>query len=270
MGDSSEKQKFDNRTVFYVELFCSSADTTRMEKIAFGRSEREPIVVQDIMKKVEVNFSIPACVQNVAYEGHPLAKETLLKDARIRHGDSFRVEYSSEGDCDEILTVSKWFSKVRSHLKLEDPSISSNNMSPALDHLLLTGISEEIIENLAFKYLYPWLDARKYANKLFFVSCGGLSEMMEIYTQILTHPWNKCVIKVQCLEYSILRVLWNLSETFDLRRQMLSHNCLELCMQSLLREKMSLKADMLANNSNDFSQTVLIENIGAALGFLCK
>jgi len=265
---TQQKRKHDHSAIFYVELFCSSTETTRSERIIFEAS-KQPELVIDIQKKVQADFNIPTCVQCLTYETYPVAEELDLREARIRDGDTFRVEYSSEGDCEEILEVARWFNRVRVLLEKEQSSII-NNMSPVLEYLLTTGISEEIVENLAFKYLYPWLNARKYANKLFFVSCGGLKEMMGVYVQILVHPWSKCVTMVQCLEYSVLRVLWNLSETFALRRQMLAHNnCLELCMQSLLRERMPLTEGMKVSTSN-FSWTILIETIGAALGFLCK
>ena len=265
----SRKRKHDHSAIFFVELFCSSTETTRKERIIFEAS-KQPELVLDIQKKVEADFSIPTCVQYLTYEAYPMTEEMDLKEARIRDGDTFRVEYSSEGDCGEILDVARWFNRVRVLLEKEQGSIIDDNMSPVLDYLLTTGIREEMVENLAFKYLYPWLDARKYANKLYFVSCGGLKEMMGVYAQILIYPWSRCVTMVQCLEYSILRVLWNLSETFELRRQMLAHNhCLELCMQSLLREKMPLTNGMKMTVGN-FSWTILVETIGAALGFLCK
>ncbi len=263
------RRRLEKGTVFYAELFCSSTESSRKVKIVFD-GDKEPEFLSDVMKKVEIDFSIPVCVQDVTYEGHPMEEKDNLKEARIRHGDSFYIKYSSEGDCSKITAVSKWFRAVRRQMEKEHKSIAAGKMTQALELLIATGISGEIVEDLAFKYLFPWLDARKYANKLYFVSCGGLGEMMRIYDQIVQHPWGTCTLNVQCLEYSILRVLWNLSETFDLRRCMLSHNnCLQLCMKSLMREEILPNEDILTEEMN-FSRRVLVEVIGAALGFLCK
>lgn len=264
----------ENRNTFHVELFCSDNNETQLKTILFPEDRPQPVTVADIKTKIERQFNIPACVQSLSYEAHPISDETTLQRARIRTGDSFRVVYSSAGDCEEIWDVVQWFQLVKQFLLKEDPTVSNNRLGHEFDYVLSCGINDELVENLAFKYLYPWLDARKYANKLFFVSCGGLKTMMGIYVALLKHPWKDCLLKIQCLEYGILRVLWNLSETLELRRLILSHNdCLQLCIRSLLREKM-VEGEDVKDASDSLSDTesgfVLVETIGAALGLLCK
>lgn len=253
---------------YNVELFCCENNQKQHKTIIFHEDRPLPITINDVKSKIEEDFNIPVCVQSLSYEDHPMSDETILQTARIRTGDTFRIDYSSEGDCEEIGKVVRWLKLVKQFLLEEDPTVSNSRLSSSFEYQLRTGINEELVENLAFKYLYPWLDARKYANKLFFVSCGGLKTMMDIYAAILKHPWKECLLNLQYLEYSILRVLWNLSETFELRRLILSHDCLKLCVLSLLREKIVAGVDSLGDARDD--HMLLVDTIGGALGLLCK
>lgn len=265
--------RLNNAISFKVELSCTKSHQTLHRVIAFPE-EAPPSTVADIKEKVEEEFSIPICVQDLRYETYGLSDGTLLETARIRSGDSFLITYSAEGDCQEIKRVVRWFALVRKYLIAEDPILRTNPMSYDFEDLITLGINEELIENLAFKYLFPWLDARKYANKLHFVQYGGLDVVMDVYAALHHHPWKECVLKLKYVEYGILRVLWNLSETFELRRLIMWHNDgLVLCIKSLLRQKLEEgKAieDETDAESHRAISWVLVENIGAALGLLCK
>lgn len=261
--------------IFYnIELFCSEANTTQQKEMTFPE-ESPPTTVADIKARVEEDYSIPVCLQRLSYESHDhfLSDDTVLETERIRTGDTFHITYSSEGDCEEIKKVVSWFGLVRDFLVAEDPTLS-NPPSYEFQDLLISGINEEFIENLAYKYLFPWLNARKFANKLHFVQCGGLDVVMDVYAALHHHPWNECVLKLKYVEYGILRILWNLSETFELRRLIMCHNNgLHLCIKSLLRQKLEEGKEIIDSTdleSHRAQSWVLVENIGAALGLLCK
>lgn len=250
--------------VFYnVELFCTKTAHTERGVLHFPASgEQRPTTILAIKKKVEDQFSIPVCVQKLSFETHPLSDDTLLEGERIRSEDTFLIEYSAKGNCKEISSTVAWFGKVREVLIAEDPTLT---LSADLEDLISQGFDDELMEILAFEYLYPWLDTEKYVNKLYFVYCGGLEVVMDIYAAIHRHPWNECAFELKCLEESILRVLWNLCETFDLRRLIISHNNgLDLCIKSLLRQKVE------EGKAIETDSWVLAENFRGALGFLCK
>ena len=260
-----------NAITFNVELFCTETKATKYTTISFPEDEA-PTTIANLKFKVEEKFNIPLCIQNLTYETHQLRDDTNLEITMIRSGDTFRIEYLAEGQCEEIMDVVTWFVKVRDFLLLEDPVLY--RISTDFDDLLIVGINEEFIENLAFKYLFPWLDACKYANKLYFVQCGGLNVVMDIFVALHRRPWKECALKLKYVEYGILRILWNLSETFALRRQIIAcNNGLQLCIKSLLREKVTegkkIEDYTECQNHRDNSW-VLVENIGAALGLLCK
>ena len=148
-----------------------------------------------------------------------------------------------------------WFGKVREILIAEDPTLT---LSAQLEDLISQGLNDELMEKMAFEYLFPWLDTEKYVNRLYFVYCGGLEVVMDIYAAIHRHPWSECALKLKIMECGILMVLCNFCETFDLRRLIISHNNgLDLCIKSLL----SMRQELGKHNTSWFLQ----ENIFKAL-----
>ncbi len=160
-----------------------------------------------------------------------------------------------------------WFEQVREFLLNEDRRISKQRCSLEFDALLNYGIDQELMGNMARKYFYPWQKQPLYVNKLYFVSCGGLKIVMDVYAALLRHPWNDSLTKLKYVQFEVLNILWNLAETFELRRLIVSHNGLQLCIQSLLQEK--VVAGVLIE-AEDTTENLLVEMLQGALGVLCK
>ena len=244
-----------------MELFCTKTAQSKHETLHFPFSgDQRPTTVLAIKKEVEDQFSIPVCVQKLSFEAHRLSDDTLLEGEKIRSEDTLHIEYTSKGNCKEISSTVAWFGKVREILIAEDPTLT---LSVGLEDLIDQGFEDGLTESLIFDYLYPWLDTEKYVNRLYFVYCGGLEVVMDIYAAIHRHPWNECAFKLQLMEREILRVLWNFCETFDLRRLIISHNNgLDLCIKSLLRQKVE--------EGKAIGDDILVDNITSALGLLWK
>ena len=225
----------------------------------------------NLKQEIEEQFNIPVCVQNLVYESQSHGDTTRLDALRIRSGDSFLVEYYSEGNCKEILQVIKWMSLLLAMLKTENPSVATG-ISQGLEDLVMMGIEAEFIEDLAFEYFFPWLSPKKYANKLHFVYNGGVDIILELYGLLLRNPWPQCLLKLKYIEYGILRILWNLTETFALRRLIVIHGGLQMCMKSLQRKVLE-KGKQITDEESPGDRNhdwILVETIGAALGTLCK
>ncbi len=95
---------------------------------------------------------------------------------------------------------------------------------------------------------------------------------------VLRHPWNDGLTVLKYVQCRILDILCKLSytETFELCRRIVSHNGLELSIQSLLREKV-VAGEYIADKTyrenqrnRHTSSRMLVENIGGALGLLVK
>ena len=265
----SSRQEGERNGVTLQLLLNRSHDQTKTVKEISLPSL--PCTTDELKSVIETECDIPACVQNLSFETHPLTGKYDIKLARVRSGDTINVQYLSEGDCKGIVQITSWMGLLLATLKQESPSITQG-ISENLNVLVTHGIEFELIESLAFDYFFPWLDAKKYANKLHFISNGGLEIMMELYSLLQRESWGRCLLKMKYLEYGILRVLWNLSETFALRRAIIRLGGLKMCMSSLLRDDV-MKGEAIVDRQSPRGANqdwILIETIAGALGTLCK
>ena len=255
---------------FRLELYCSQTSKSRQETISFPE-DAPPLSAVRIKEKIEEEFSIPICVQSMRYEGHLLSDDTSLEMMKIRPGDAFHVTYLSEGDCKEIKRAVQWFIRIKDGLVAETPS-KMKPMSRELEDSIKFGFNEQLVDNLAFEHLFPWQDPRKYTNRLYVVQCGGLKAIMEIYASLHQNSWSNFLMFQKYLEDRILSVLWNLAETLELRRSIVSHNDgLSLCIKSLMRQTLDKGKPIVDTTSVDHRSTFILQStITNALGLLWK
>ncbi len=273
MMNQSAEPKRGNRVMFKVELFSTHTNNKESQSITF---EGNPLVtIATIKEKVEENFNIPVCVLSLSYDSCPLNDDASFEAMRIRSGDTLHITYPTKGNCKEIKAIVTWFEQVRDFLLTEDPTISNTRFSLEFNDLLTYGIDQQLMENVAFKYFDS---QQEHVNKLYFVSCGGLKIVMDVYAALLRHPWNDGLTVLKYVQCRILDILWSFSwaETFELCRRIVSHNGLELCIQSLLREKV-IAGEYIADKNNSENQRnrhtssrMLVENIEGALRLLSK
>ena len=258
----------EDQNMFNLELHCTKTGTVDQKQIEFVSL---PKTIRDVKTRIEHEYNIPVCTQTLSFESQVLSDGTNLKSIRVRSGDTFCISYYADGNCIEILKVIGWFKVLLAALRVNNPSIS-NGIENDLEELLALGIEEKHMENLAFEYFAPWLDARTYVNKLHFIHNRGIEIVMEIYNLLFRHPWPNCCLKLKYMEYSILMVLWNLGETIEFRRLITKHNGLQLCIKSLFRKKLEEGQpieDIETPGHEDFNiDWILIENIRGALGNL--
>lgn len=253
---------------FQLELVCSTTKKSRQCTLSISE-DISRATVSTIKKKIEEEYSIPACVQTLQYEKHIFSNDTNLATMKIRSGDAFHVSYLSEGDCKWINGVVKWFTQIKDCLSTEDSS-SAEPISNQLESLLLFGFTEGFINSFAYSYLLPWKDSRKYTNRLYTVQSGGLQTITDVYTLLLKISWKDSHIFLRFLESGILSILWNMAETFELRRAIKSHNDgLGMCMKSLLRAPVE-EGGAIVDISKPSASHVLADTIKNALGLLCK
>ena len=253
---------------FEVVLHCTKTGQTDHKTITFPSC---PLSIYDVKLQVEKQYNIPACTQVLTYETFPMEDKVKLKAVRVRNGDTFHISYLAEGHCAEIIEIISWMGLALALLRHENPSVSEG-ITASLNDFVSFGIQEEMIEDLAFKYFFPWLDPVKYVNKLHFVYNGGVDIIMEVYGALLRQPWEECVFKLKYVEYGILRVLWNLTETFPLRRLVTQNKGIQMCIQSMLRVRLEegKKIEDFEPLANPIQKTLLVETIVAGLGTLCK
>ncbi len=251
-----------SRPSYNVFLHCTTTEQSEQKVVSFDNT---PLNILDVKRQIEKRFSIPVCVQVILYNSCILKDDTILIALSIRDGDTFHVKYLEKGHCSEVVETIAWMRLVLAGIQRENPS-ATVGMSWELNNLVTRGIWNEMIESLAFKYFYPWLDPVKYVNKLHFAHHGGVQILMELHAALLQKKWQERLMILQLVEFSLLRVIWNFSETFPLRRAITKNKGIERCIQSMLHYK--LEEGRPPNHS--FEGPLLRDTIIGGLGVLCK
>ena len=77
-------------------LKCTDTQTERLKEISLPDI---PSTTEELKLEIESSCSVPACVQDLSFECHPLTGTHDVKLARIRSGDTITVKYLAEGNC---------------------------------------------------------------------------------------------------------------------------------------------------------------------------
>ena len=249
-----------------------------------------PDTVAELQLHIETEFSVPRCCQSVLFEGVQLQGDDSLLVHRVRNGDTFHVRYESEGDVEDIREVVESMQEVFTFIQVFyglHPEYYHPNLEFTRDNvlnlilLLDQHVKPEIVECLAIHYFHPAKSPRAIANRLLFLDVDGLAILHELHTVAVKYPWELTAISLQHLEQAILRVLWNITASFDVRLQVLKYQFLELCVKSALRvpirsNKEVMAPQHLARSGDQTALTmqeqdlILAENIYKAFGVLFK
>ena len=103
-------------------------------------------------------------------------------------------------------------------------------------------------------------------NKKYFVEIGGLKALCKIYSLILKQEWSLSPLSVKKLELVLLKTLFHLSATFEIRQVVIQYGCVELCMQSFMRVEAKKGNGYLGDDNRGYMAAVL----QSAIETLCK
>lgn len=262
-------------TVYTLKLECTSdkeACSSPLKTISFPSP---PCTIGEIQTRIEKDLQIPAVLQIVQVGAATLDASTELNKLRLRNHDTITVKYFAMAECSDVDNCIGWFKILVDTLnKYGMPQKTSGLSSLEVQQLLdIITQDEQFILDLGFHLFLPWMKPEKYANKLYFINKNGLDVMMELYSLLLSVPWYQLPMKLQIVQCEMLCALWNLAETFPLRREILKHGGLEKCVRSLVQVR--VKPEMFTEINEHCSveqqqHLVLYETIGAALGTLSK
>lgn len=201
---------------------------TELREVKLSNGER---TVLDIKLLVEKRFSIPVCVQTVRHSSTVLLRDTArLSSLRLRSGDTLHVVYYAPAHVELQLTVIAWLKELVVTLKLEGLPSREKPGTAQLDDT----VSKRMLEYFGTIAFIPWGSPVKQTNKIFFVKNGGLDLMIQLYKILLSQPWSERTLDFKMLEYKLVSTIWNLCESFQVRRYILSQGGLDMCLQSLL------------------------------------
>lgn len=225
----------ENPATFKLILNSTSTKSSKEEKLKFP--EAFPALVHDVKKQIEIQFSIPVCVQALSYQGTSLNNLDELNSSRIRCGDTLHVSYPLESDCKEVYQVITWMKQLVNALSMEAVSCDGE-ISAEVELLLLNGILDSTTRTLSLDLFYPWKEEKKYINKLHFVSVGGLDTLITLYSLLVNRDWKKMSYKMKFMECACVQSIANFTQTFLLRRLVVKQDGISLSLKSLLRHRL--------------------------------
>ena len=163
----------EDSTVFHLQLKCTSQGSTDNAILMLNSF---PSSTLELKQAIESRFSIPVCVQSVSYQLAPLSDNDSLLERRIRSGDTLSVSYLHEADCQFIKEVIKWLKNITAAIRVEhltrEGGVTTND-------IIKTGMEVDYPATLNRRF--RWLNAKCYANKLYFEAMGGLEAVIELY-----------------------------------------------------------------------------------------
>lgn len=252
-GQRSSKMS-EETTVLNVLLRCEVTKSSETKQIIF---ESPPNFSLDIKQKVEETFSIPACIQTLQYQSLLLKDSDELRHTHFRSGDTFIVNYQTDGDCEKVYSVVNWLRGLLDLLLAieendsyedndRDHSLSTYHFCNMAEDCILAGMHDGMAQALCLHLFYPWRDKRKYVNKLHFWHVGGLDVLMEVYSLLVDKVWGDIGINSEIhlyMECLCCQAVANYTQTFPLRRQVVQLGGLEMCMKTLLRREVGRNGD---------------------------
>ena len=262
---------------FIVVLHCSGQNTAQGRTLVV--KEGMPLKVRDMKSCIEREYSIPACCQSLVFESVPMEDRMELASYRVRDGDTIHVNYVSEGNVSEILSVVDHMTKSYHFIKSIQEDLDNHVVSYDLDTLIHQGVFWEKVNDLPEIYFTPCSSDKAEANRNLFIQCGGLDILQRLHTLLLQQPWSNMPLRMQYLEHSILRTYWNITAAFTVRMYVLQYpNALDSILKSFLRVKLHEKIRLSAPRNmyalrlatQSEQNRIACEVLYKAMGALCK
>lgn len=229
-----------------------------------------PTTVAEVKARIEKECQIPEPLQSILFGSVTLEPRTELKSLRLRSDDTLTVRYHSTAECKELDEGIAWIQYLLETFQtLGVPLRYSIQQHDDTIFEALESVREEdnFMTRLAFDYSLPWLEPRVSANKVYFIQKEGLEKLLELHSCLVSCQWHALPIELQLLQGQILMVIWNLAETFQLRREILKRGGLEKCIQSLVQVR--IVPELLEEDDKD-DMVTLWECIRSSVGALAK
>lgn len=226
---------------FQVELICKDDGTTKLKRL---RTTSQPLTFLDIKRSIEKSFSIPVCVQTLLYQSSIVKDSDSLLSHYVRSGDTLQVSYPSGGNCERVNEVVKWLERLVdtvTRIRVSSPHgcTLDTDGSGYLDYVRILNSPEfiEVCSDLSVNLMYPWTDRTKYVNKIHFEHLGAVKLVMSVYDFIVFARRSKVPLSGRYLLENICSLfVANFTQTFSLRRSVIQHGGLDLCVNTFISE----------------------------------
>ena len=237
-----KKEPAEDKVVLNVLLNCELTKSSETKQIHFQSLPTTPL---EIKKRIEVDLSIPSCVQTLHYQSITLKDSDQLQSTHFRSGDTFTVDYPIEAKCEMVQGVIKWLKELSVELSkphiIPDDSESDPSVYLRIENLILEGERDGTTEALAVSLFFPWEDKKKLINKHYFQQEGGLDMLMTVYGMLVSREWGDLGIEKSLhvyVERKCCQAVVNYAQSLPLSRQVVLLGGLEICTATLLRRQL--------------------------------
>ncbi len=249
---------------FVLDLECSKTGETTRKTITL---EAYPGSVVQLKQEIQRALGIPGFAQTVLYESAVLKDTDEPNSLHIRSGDTLHVTFESVAECVEVGEALRWLTLLARAFETHVPTVNDHESCDATV-AIAQGISQGMLRRLATEIFQPYESDVKQMNKRFFIHSGGLDLLSQVFSRILDLEWNNCPMLLRHFERDCLRILYHLASTFEVRKLMVEHGCVEICTRSLLRVGRDQLDDL--HPQSIATDAILVDVQAMAMGTLCK
>lgn len=228
---AATRAAMDEKQQFYLDLRCtgdSEQITSKLVNIELSSSPNST-TIGDLKQKIEEQHEIPKHLMKLQLNSAILPDTQSLDQLNLRNGDTFIVNYYSKADCRAINNCITILKRLLEQLHDWD-NMKYHNMANFVQ-------AEMNLSSLGYRLFLPWLDVRKYANKLYFVSKDGLVLVNKSLSILLDLPQASLTSSLQRIEGLLLVIMWNITEDAHIRRAVVRAGGLDTCVKALLIKK---------------------------------
>jgi hypothetical protein len=199
----------------YVRLLPSVEGTTNRKDVCTILS-KYPETGLDLKTFLQDQFQIPKCLMRITFQSNDITDEQQLKQLHLRDEDVINLHYTTTGDLSEIHKVKETMVTIVQTLEVVMSEFKKDRISPLVyEHLEnVVGLEVEDLVNVHFK---PSNSEPTKTNRLYFITNGGVFLAVHLHSLLVRIKWEKMTIKLQLLEHSVLRLIWDLSSTLGVR-----------------------------------------------------
>lgn len=219
--------------------------------------------VMDVKKAIEKQYSIPSCVQSLMFHGVSLSDTDSFYPTHVSKDENLCVSFLSEANVSGVRNAVEWLERVKVALQ-QCSLLNSESVGSEILDLIEQGTDADTIKDLSVGLFYPWEPGEKYVNKLYFDDCGGLAAMFSVYAYLVQLDWKDMSHYIKYLELVCTQSITNFCQSFDLRRKVIQHGGLDMCIRTVLRCKLGARG--VSWDLNPMSKSA----IEVALYAICK
>ena len=232
---NGQSQFETNSPVQFNIVLNGNTEITARKEIEFPNLPTRGFEIKEMIEKV---LKVPKCIQKLRFESQEIQDVQDLTCLHLRDGDTIGVDFPSEACVDDIGDVLQQMKEIDGLLVLSQLEFTSAApLSDFTDMQVQIVVKPAAVESLVCKYFSPSTAEPSKANRLYFVSNGGIDLTLSLHRSLLSIPWDRLTIEMQYLEHALLRVLWDLSSTLGVRCLLLQHGVVELVSRSMLRQR---------------------------------